>query len=824
MSATPNRSSLFQKLFPSSQVGLHSRKKSPLSLESLESRECPATNLIPNASVETPDSLLTKPLSWSTQSTAAIGPVFTYTTKGLDGQRAVRVDMPGNVTGDAKWYFNDVPVVAGQKYTFSDVYKSDVATTVSVRYLLQDGSYTTSGNFAVPKSTKTKAFTVDFTAPANAVSATVFHTIARKGYLITDGFSLVAVPTPDTIAPTVSVSAPTGSLSGTVTLTALANDNVGIAGVRFLIDGLQVGTEQTAAPFQYALDTTTLANSSHTVSAVARDAAGNTTTSVTATFTVNNSTTPPAPTTNLILNGSAETLDATGNPVGWTSGGWGTNTSSYSLVAGIDGARALRVDTTSYTNGDAKWYFTDVPVTAGVTYTFTDQYRSNRASELTIRYKLTDGSYSYAWLTGLGASSTWTTASATFTAPANAVAVSMFHLIAGQGWLETDNYRLVPPAAPAPAPTGMGMISLTFDDGWASQLQYAVPLMQQANLPASFFIVTRANQGGQSWEMVQNPSLETATNGAPATWSQSQTGVNSATFSYDTTGSAGARSARIDVTSYTSGGAAWYFQDVQATPGTQYTLSHDYNSTVPTTATVRFTRHDGTFVFQSVALPSTGGVWKTQTVTVTAPANADAMTIWHTIGQVGTLSVDNYSVKEVNPYSNPSYLTPTQIQGLQAAGYEVGDHTMTHANLATLSVTGARAEIDGARADLIALGITPKTFVYPYGSYTEAVKQIVAQDGFIGARSVIEGLNPSGADRYALMHHEVNFTTTVADVQGWIAEALRTKTWLILTFHEVDTNGRQYSTTPDTFRQIVNLVSGSGLTPVTMADGLANLA
>ena len=200
------------------------------------------------------------------------------------------------------------------------------------------------------------------------------------------------------------------------------------------------------------------------------------------------------------------------------------------------------------------------------------------------------------------------------------------------------------------------------------------------------------------------------------------------------------------------------------------------------------------------------------------------MTIWHTIGQVGTLSVDNYSVKQVNPYSNPSYLTPTQIQGLQAAGYEVGDHTMTHANLATLSVAGARAEIDGARADLIALGITPKTFVYPYGSYNEAVKQIVAQEEFIGARSVIGGLNASGVDPYALKHREVNFTTTIADVQGWIAEAQSTKTWLILTVHEVNTNGREYSTTPDTFRQIVNLVAGSGLPTVTMADGIGKLA
>ena len=823
MSSIPSRPSFLQRLFASDRAGPDVPKKSPLAVEFLEARECPTTNLIPNASVETSELFNTRPQSWQTQYSGTKEPEFTYTSPGLDGQRAVRVDMKGKVTGDAKWYFNNVPVTAGQKYTFSDLYKSDVATTVSVRFLLQDGSYRTVGNYDVPKSTNTKAFTVDFTAPANAVSATVFHTIAKKGYLITDAFSLVAVPQPDTVAPTVSVTAPTGTLSGTVTLTAQAADNVGVAGVRFLIDGAQVGAELTAAPYQYALDTTSLTNGNHTVAAVARDAAGNTKTSTVATFTVGNQTTPTTPTTNLIQNASAETLDASGNPVGWSQGGYGTNNRSFTVVAGVDGARAVRVAMTSYTDGDSKWYFADVPVVVGREYTFSDQFRSDRASELTAQFKLANGTYSYQWLGSLGLSSAWTTASATFTAPANAVSATVFHSISGQGWLETDKFSLSPTTPPAPT-TGMGMITLTFDDGWLSQLQNAVPALQQANLPASFYVVTRANQGGQAWELVQNASLETATNGAPATWSQAQTGVNTATFTYDTAGSAGARSARIDVTSYTSGGAAWYFQDVQVTPGSQYTLSHDYSSTVPTTSTVRFTRRDGTFAFQDVTLPSTGGVWKTQTVTVTAPANADAMTIWHTIGQVGTLSVDNYSVKPVNPYSNPSYMTPAQIQGLQAAGYEVGNHTMTHADLATLSAAGARAEIDGGRADLIALGITPKTFVYPYGSYTEAVKQIVVQEEFVGARSVTGGLNASGADPYALKHREVNLTTTIADVQGWIAEAQRTKTWLILTFHQVDTSGDPYSATPETFRQIVNLVAASGLTPVTMADGLAKLA
>jgi peptidoglycan/xylan/chitin deacetylase (PgdA/CDA1 family) len=482
---------------------------------------------------------------------------------------------------------------------------------------------------------------------------------------------------------------------------------------------------------------------------------------------------------------------------------------------------------TSYTSGDAKWYFNSVAVTPNTTYTFSDAYRSNISSQLVAQITATDGTLSYVWLADLGANTNWTNTSAQLTTPANAASVTVFHLIAGVGWLETDKFSLTTGTTSGGTGGGptTGMISLTFDDGWESQLQNAVPVLQQANLPATFYVITRANQGGASWEEVQNPSLETATaSGNPLDWYQLHTGTSTANFNYATVGADGTRSGRIDVTSYTSGYNSWYFQDVMVEPGTQYTISHQYSSNVSTSEYVRFTLHDGSFVYvDEGSIASTNGQWKSQSLTVTAPANADAMTVVHRISSVGTLSIDNYSVKEVNPYSNPDYMTPAQIQSLAAMGYEVGDHTMTHADLTTLSAAGALAQIDGARADLANLGITAKTLAYPYGSYNTAVEQIVANDGFIGARTVNDGTNTKATDPYALVHHEVDRTTTLADVQGWINTAVQTKTWLILTFHLIDNSSDQYGTTPQLFQQIVNLVKSSNLTPVTVSNGLSQV-
>jgi hypothetical protein len=94
----------------------------------------------------------------------------------------------------------------------------------------------------------------------------------------------------DTTPPTVSVTEPSGgaTVSGTVTVSATASDNVGVVGVQFKLDGANLGTEDMAAPYSIAWNTATATNGSHTITAVARDAAGNSTTSAPVSVTVSN--------------------------------------------------------------------------------------------------------------------------------------------------------------------------------------------------------------------------------------------------------------------------------------------------------------------------------------------------------------------------------------------------------------------------------------------------------------------------------------------------------------------------------------------------------
>src|SRR6266850_33938 len=100
----------------------------------------------------------------------------------------------------------------------------------------------------------------------------------------------------DTTPPSVSVTSPAAgaTVSGTITMTANASDNVGVVGVQFQVDGVNAGAEDTSAPYSAPWNTLSAANGSHVVTAVARDAAGNSRTSAAVTVNVFNDTLAPS--------------------------------------------------------------------------------------------------------------------------------------------------------------------------------------------------------------------------------------------------------------------------------------------------------------------------------------------------------------------------------------------------------------------------------------------------------------------------------------------------------------------------------------------------
>ena len=146
-------------------------------------------------------------------------------------------------------------------------------------------------------------------------------------------------PSSDTTPPTVAMASPAGgSVSGGVVVSATASDNIGVAGVQFICDGSNMGSEVTAAPYTINWDSTSVANGAHILSAIARDAAGNRTTAAAISVMVGNTITTSASTAWLPIRvnaGGGAFTDATGT--NWAVDSGFANGSTYANGNAISG-------------------------------------------------------------------------------------------------------------------------------------------------------------------------------------------------------------------------------------------------------------------------------------------------------------------------------------------------------------------------------------------------------------------------------------------------------------------------------------------------------
>jgi peptidoglycan hydrolase-like protein with peptidoglycan-binding domain len=102
----------------------------------------------------------------------------------------------------------------------------------------------------------------------------------------------VAFNLPDTTPPTISVASPANNatISGTISVSGTASDNVSVSSVQISIDGGAYQSAQGTTNWTYSLNTAGLSNGSHTIVAKGTDPSGNVGTSGTVTVTVSNST------------------------------------------------------------------------------------------------------------------------------------------------------------------------------------------------------------------------------------------------------------------------------------------------------------------------------------------------------------------------------------------------------------------------------------------------------------------------------------------------------------------------------------------------------
>lgn len=253
---------------------------------------------------------------------------------------------------------------------------------------------------------------------------------------------------------------------------------------------------------------------------------------------------------NLIVNNSFET--SSGNTAtGWTTESWGNMTKSYSIVSGDakTGTKSAKVTVSNRRSGDARWQSAPVAAQGGETFSYSSWYKANVRTEVDVEVVMADGSTKYLWLGDVAASAiTWKQVKYTVTVPQDAKSMTVYHLIARNGWLQTDEFNLekqgsvvptsplpttpapttpaptspvptspapttpvptspvptspvptTPPPSPVPTtpappatsqPFSRPLVSIEFDDGWTTAYQYGLPLVESFGWRPMQYIIT----------------------------------------------------------------------------------------------------------------------------------------------------------------------------------------------------------------------------------------------------------------------------------------------------------------------------------------------
>jgi peptidoglycan/xylan/chitin deacetylase (PgdA/CDA1 family) len=388
--------------------------------------------------------------------------------------------------------------------------------------------------------------------------------------------------------------------------------------------------------------------------------------------------------------------------------------------------------------------------------------------------------------------------------------------------------------------------------------------------------------------LITNGDMETVNGTTPAGFTADSWGNNVATLTYPVTGHTG-NGAQVSYTSYTAdpvngGDAKYTTAPVTVTAGQAYQFSNYYKS--DTATQVDYFDGNGTWL-GSFGPAAAAANWTQFKGTATIPAGVTSIKIGHILNKVGTLTTDDYSLSAYTPvgftrpivsinfddgwtnqYTNgfaalqaaglnatffmisgeltdqPAYMSTAQMLQIQAAGNEIGAHTVHHCDLTgqqtddaincPLAITAAQiqSEMADSKTQLqTALGGVQVTdFAYPYGAFNANTISLGQSIGYLSQRSVIGGLNTKDTLNLTQVKiHEVDSNITTAQVQAWVDEAIANNGWLVLVYHEIattptDPSDALYMTTPTDLSAQLNYIKGKGVAVETMKQAVAEVS
>lgn len=154
---------------------------------------------------------------------------------------------------------------------------------------------------------------------------------------------------------------------------------------------------------------------------------------------------------NLIANPSFESSTLAGAPADWSESAATGNAGrfTYPALPAKNGLKAARFDVIQYAGGDVAWRFKPVAVVPG-DYIYIDWYKASAPSVIEAEFRRTGGATEYADISILPPTEIYTEAVVDIPVPQGVRALSVAHVLRGEGSLTIDDTWLCLRAPMAP--------------------------------------------------------------------------------------------------------------------------------------------------------------------------------------------------------------------------------------------------------------------------------------------------------------------------------------------------------------------------------------
>lgn len=171
----------------------------------------------------------------------------------------------------------------------------------------------------------------------------------------------------------------------------------------------------------------------------------------------------------------------------------------------------------------------------------------------------------------------------------------------------------------------------------------------------------------------------------------------------------------------------------------------------------------------------------------------------------------------------PNFLTQTDIDYLSSIGWDISGHG--HTNLRLYSFVDVDTQLSIMKSYLDSNNYKGRQhFSYPNGGYTDSIRSLVSE--YFETARTIDGLSqPQGY----IIPTKINSKTvsvihSTNDLKGWIDGAIKEKSWLVITWHDLVQNpsgDTQYNI--EKFEEIIGYIKDNNVEVLPFSDAYAKI-